>query len=90
MIVRERKRVAETGKEAAAEERALTPADEVKKQTKEKIERILPVPELKPTNPEPIRNLTINNQPVKSFVPDDRQDRRNQRSLGSRLRAALA
>src|SRR5947209_484577 len=65
MILRERKRVAETGKESEPQQRALTPAEEQKRQTKEKIDRILPSPELKPLNPVPIKNLTINNQPVK-------------------------
>src|SRR4051795_2152472 len=65
MILRERKRVAESGKESEPQQRALTPAEEQKRQTKEKIERILPSPELKPLNPVPIKNLTINNQPVK-------------------------
>ena len=64
MILRERKRVEETGKEAPAQERALTPTDEVKKEIKDKIDRMLPVPELKPLNPEPIR-LKMNSQPVK-------------------------
>ncbi len=64
MIQRERKRVEETGKEAPAQERALTPAEEVKKEIKDKIDRMLPVPELKPLNPEPIR-LKMNSQPVK-------------------------
>jgi general secretion pathway protein D len=64
MILRERKRVEETGKEAPAQERALTPTDVVKKEIREKIDRMLPVPELKPLNPEPIR-LKMNSQPVK-------------------------
>jgi len=64
MIQRERKRVEETGKEAPAQERAMTPTDEVKKEIKDKIDRMLPVPELKPLNPEPI-NLKMNSQPVK-------------------------
>src|SRR3954453_14774140 len=34
MIVRERKRVAETGKESEAQQRGLTPAEEQKRQTK--------------------------------------------------------
>ncbi|MBV9507197.1 MAG: hypothetical protein JO323_19555 [Acidobacteriia bacterium] len=62
MIDRERRRVQETGKEAPAEERALTPADEAKKEIREKIDRMLPVAELKPLNPEKI-NLKLNNQP---------------------------
>jgi general secretion pathway protein D len=64
MIQRERQRVLETGKEAPAQERALTPAEEVKKETRDKIDRMLPVPELKPLNPDPIR-LKMNSQPVK-------------------------
>ncbi|MGA2722268.1 MAG: cohesin domain-containing protein [Bryobacteraceae bacterium] len=64
MIQRERQRVEETGKEAPAQERALTPAEEVKKEIRDKIDRMLPVPELKPLNPEPIR-LKMNSQPVK-------------------------
>ncbi len=64
MIQRERQRVLETGKEAPAQERALTPAEEVKQEIRDKIDRMLPVPELKPLNPEPIR-LKMNSQPVK-------------------------
>ena len=64
MIQRERARVEETGREAPAEERALTPGEEAKKETRDKIDRMLPVPELKPLNPEPIR-LKMNSQPVK-------------------------
>ena len=64
MIQRERKRVEETGQEAPAQERALTPTEEAKKEIKDKIDRMLPVPELKPLNPEPIR-LKMNSQPVK-------------------------
>ena len=65
MIERERKRVEETGKESAPRERALTPAQQSKQQTQEKIRRMLPVPELKPLNAEPIKDLKINGQPVK-------------------------
>jgi general secretion pathway protein D len=61
MIARERRRLLETGKEAPAEERALTPSEQVKKETRDKIERMLPVPELKPLNPEPL-TIKINNQ----------------------------
>ena len=57
MIERERKRVEQTGKEAPPAQRALTPVEEMKKQEMSKIERILPVPELKPTHPvlDPLR-----------------------------------
>jgi general secretion pathway protein D len=65
MILRERRRVEETGREAPPEQRGLTPAEEVKKQTQDKIDRILPAPELKPLNPEPLKNLTIHNQTAK-------------------------
>jgi general secretion pathway protein D len=65
MIERERQRVEQTGKPASAEVRGLTPAQEIKKETQDKIDRILGVPELRPLNPEPIRNLKINGQPVK-------------------------
>ena len=64
MIQRERARVEETGREAPAQERALTPAEEAKKETRDKIDRMLPVPELKPLNPEPLR-LKMNSQPAK-------------------------
>lgn len=65
MILRERKRVLETGKEAEPEQRGLTPAEEVKKETRDKIDRMLPAPELKPLNAEPLKNVTIHNQTAK-------------------------
>src|SRR5262249_32666098 len=64
MIVRERKRVEDTGKEAPPEVRGLTPVEEARRNSEDKIRRILPVPELKPLNPIPI-NLKINSQQVK-------------------------
>ncbi|PWU12082.1 MAG: hypothetical protein C5B51_01395 [Terriglobia bacterium] len=64
MIQRERRRVQETGKESPPEDRALTPSEAAKKETREKIERMLPVPELKPLNNELI-NLKLNNQSPK-------------------------
>ena len=64
MIQRERKRVEETGKEAPPEERALTPAEEMKRQNEKKMDRMQPVPELRPLNRDPI-NLKINAQPAK-------------------------
>ncbi len=64
MIQRERRRVEETGKESTPEDRGLTPSDEAKKQTREKIDRMLPVPELKPLNNDLI-NLKLNNQSPK-------------------------
>jgi general secretion pathway protein D len=65
MIQRERKRVAETGKESTPEQHALTPAEEAKREMKERISRILPVPELRPLNAVPVQHLKIHNQPVK-------------------------
>src|SRR5689334_6275759 len=55
MILRERKRVAETGKESDPSQRALTPAEEQKRDTREKISRIMAMPELKPLNPEVLK-----------------------------------
>src|SRR5262249_11756569 len=62
MIQRERRRVEQTGKEAPPAEQALTPVQEAKKEVQEKIASMLPVPELRPLNPQPI-NLKMNNQP---------------------------
>src|SRR5579884_1545425 len=61
MIQRERERVQQTGKEAPPEERALTPVEQEKRDEDAKLKRLLPLPELKPLNPEPI-NLKMNNQ----------------------------
>jgi general secretion pathway protein D len=65
MIQRERKRVEQTGQEAAPEQRGLTPSEESKRQTREKIGRLLAVPELKPLNPDAVKNLKINGQSAK-------------------------
>src|SRR4029077_14928900 len=59
MIERERKRVQETGKEGDAKERALTPGEQSKKDTEQRISSILPVADLKPLNQEPI-HLRLN------------------------------
>ncbi len=64
MIERERRRVEQTGKESTPQERALTPVEEVKKREMEKIDRILPVPELKPMHPEPL-DLKMSGQKTK-------------------------
>lgn len=61
MIQRERKRVQQTGKEAPPEVRALTPIEQQRKETQDKLNSLLPLPELKPLNPEPI-NLRLANQ----------------------------
>ena len=49
MIEIERKKVEETGKESAPEERALTPIERAKKEANERLDSIQPVPQLKPT-----------------------------------------
>jgi general secretion pathway protein D len=59
MIERERKRVQETGKESDIKERALTPGEQSKRDTEQRIASILPVPDLKPLNQEPI-HLRLN------------------------------
>jgi general secretion pathway protein D len=51
MIARERKRVEQTGKEAAPEVRALTPGQMAEQDEVNKIERMLPIPELRPMMP---------------------------------------
>jgi general secretion pathway protein D len=61
MIERERQRVQQTGKEAPPEQRALTPVEEARRESEAKLDRLLPLPELKPLNNEPI-NLKMNNQ----------------------------
>jgi len=66
MIERERKRVMETGKQTPAEDRGLTPIEEMRKEIQEKSRRILGVPELKPVDPT-VRNLTMNNVSVKTL-----------------------
>src|ERR1035437_7515390 len=55
MIDRERKRVEETGKESTPKERAQTEGDKAKKETEDRIASILPVPQLRPIDANPIR-----------------------------------
>src|ERR1022692_330403 len=59
MIDRERKRVEENGKASEAQERSLTAGDKAKKETEDRIDRILGVPELRPIDQNPI-NLRMN------------------------------
>src|SRR5450432_2934980 len=66
MIEVERKKVQESGKESPPEERELTPAERAKKEANDRIDRILPVPDLKPLNPDPIR-LKMSGQPKLLF-----------------------
>jgi general secretion pathway protein D len=51
MIQRERQRVEQTGKEAPPEVRALTPGEMAEKKEADKIERMLPIPELRQLKP---------------------------------------
>jgi general secretion pathway protein D len=51
MIERERRRVEQTGAEAPPEVRGLTPAEVANKDTEDRINRLLPVPELRPLKP---------------------------------------
>src|SRR5689334_21816082 len=66
MIQREKKKQEESGgkAEATSEDRGLTLAQAEKKRIEEKISAMLPVPELKPLNPQPI-DIKMNNQPAK-------------------------
>jgi len=54
MIERERKRVEETGKESTPRERALTEGEKAKKETEDRIDSILGVPQLRSIDPSPI------------------------------------
>jgi len=51
MIERERRKVEETGQQSPPEVRGMTPAEEAEKETQERINRLLPVPELRPLKP---------------------------------------
>jgi general secretion pathway protein D len=73
MIQRERDRVLRTGKEGTPEERALTPAQEIRKETDDRIERLLPIPELKPLGPARLDFKINSNQPRALFETVARQ-----------------
>src|SRR5206468_10968758 len=62
MIERERRRVQETGKESPPEVRAATPAELARKDANDRIDSILPIPELRAINNDPI-NLRTNASP---------------------------
>ena len=51
MIEREQQRVLQTGKPSTPEERALTPLERMQAETDARLNRLLPVPELKPLGP---------------------------------------
>ena len=64
MIQRERRRVEQTGAEAAPEVRGLTPSEMANKETEDRINRLLPVPELKPMK-QTLQDFKMNNQSPK-------------------------
>jgi general secretion pathway protein D len=64
MIQRERKRVETTGQVAPPEIRGLTPGEQAKKDTNDRIDRMLAIPELKPIKPTLI-DFKMNNQTPK-------------------------
>src|SRR3954453_22624062 len=68
MILRERKRVTDLGRESDPVARGLTPAEEKKLDPPHKINRIPPIPELKPLNPEPVKGITILSSTAKVLV----------------------
>jgi general secretion pathway protein D len=51
MIARERQRILQTGSESTPEQRSLTPMQQMQAETDERLDRIQPVPELKPLGP---------------------------------------
>ena len=66
MIQREREKVLRTGQESNPQERGLTPLELLKKETDERLDRILPVPELKPLGPARF-DLQINSTSAKTL-----------------------
>ena len=64
MIQRERRRVEQTGREAPPEVRGLTPTEVAKKEANDKIDRLLPVAELKPLDPH-LQDFKVNSQTPK-------------------------
>ena len=65
MIAREKKKAEEAPNAVRTPaQRGMTPVEEAKKEAEERLSRILPVPELRPLNPQRI-NLKMNNQPPK-------------------------
>ena len=64
MIQRERRRVEETGKEAPPDVRGLTPSQQAQRDVNDRIDRLLPLPELKPLKPN-LQDFKMNNQSPK-------------------------
>ena len=68
MILRERQRVQETGKESPPEIRALTPFEEAQRKESERIGRLLALPELKPSDLSPIDLHISSTKTMKVFT----------------------
>jgi general secretion pathway protein D len=64
MIQRERRRVAETGAAASPEVRGMTPSQVANKEAEDRVDRLLPLPELRPLRPA-LQDFTMNNQTPK-------------------------
>jgi len=64
MIERERRRVEQTGAEAAPEVRGMTPSEVANKDAEDRINRLLPVPELRPLKPT-LQDFKMNSQTPK-------------------------
>ncbi len=63
-MIKERDQQKESGKGEAETGEVLTPTEEAQKQIEDRINSMLPPPELKPVNPAPI-NVKMNNQPAR-------------------------
>jgi general secretion pathway protein D len=64
MIERERRRVEQTGTESPAEVRGMTPSEQANKDAEDRINRLLPVPELRPLKPT-LQDFKMNSQTPK-------------------------
>jgi general secretion pathway protein D len=64
MIAREREKISETGKESPPSERGLTPLERARNEAEAKMDRILPLPELRQLNPLP-HNMTLHGPSAK-------------------------
>jgi general secretion pathway protein D len=64
MIERERRRVEQTGQQAPPEVRGMTPAQVANQEVEDRINRLMPVPELKPLNPK-LQDFKMVNQSAK-------------------------
>ena len=88
MILRERKRIAETGKESDPEQRGLTPAEEQKRETREKIGRIMAHARAEAAQPGVAEGHDDPQLDREGPLRHGRQVCRNQRPVGSRYPTA--